>query len=144
MSIVGTFSCNATFKNPPGRLFARGQSTLERGSSPEPGVPAAPLRQAAISTLFVLTFLISGCHRHRKTTSAPNGTTDYADNIRAVVAKPQLFILRWPNYADYQQAITTFYDDRNYELAWLRDLKPEAAATNRLHSGFPGCRSEGG
>jgi L,D-transpeptidase YcbB len=58
----------------------------------------------------------------------PN-TTDYADNIRAVVEKPQLPILRWPNYADYQQAVTTFYDDRNYEIAWLRDLKPTPQAT---------------
>jgi murein L,D-transpeptidase YcbB/YkuD len=87
-----------------------------------------PLRQVTVSTLLVLTLLVAGCHRHRKTTSAPN-TTDYADNIRTVVAKPQLAILRWPNYADYQQAITTFYDDRNYELAWLRDLKPTAATT---------------
>jgi murein L,D-transpeptidase YcbB/YkuD len=71
--------------------------------------------------------LLSGCHRHRKTTSAPN-TTDYADNIRAVVGAKQLSILRWPNYSDYQQAVSTFYDDRNYELAWLRDLKPTAQA----------------
>lgn len=71
--------------------------------------------------------LLSGCHRHRKTTSAPN-TTDYADNIRAVVGNKQLSILRWPNYSDYQQAVQTFYDDRNYELAWLRDLKPTAQA----------------
>ena len=71
--------------------------------------------------------LLGGCHRHRKTTSAPN-TTDYADNIRAVVEKPQLSILRWPNYSDYQKAVQTFYDDRNYEVAWLRDLKPTAQA----------------
>jgi L,D-transpeptidase YcbB len=45
------------------------------------------------------------------------------------VAQKQLSILRWPNYSDYQPAVTTFYDDRNYELAWLRDLKPTAQAT---------------
>ena len=85
-------------------------------------------RRIAISTLALFTFLIVGCHRHRRTTSAPN-SADYADNIRAVVAKPQLPILRWPNYADYQSAVTTFYDDRNYEIAWLRDLKPTPEAT---------------
>ena len=85
--------------------------------------------RTAIFTLAFLTFFLAGCHRHRKTTSAPN-TTDYADNLRAVVAKPRLSILRWPNYSDYQSAVTTFYDVRNYEIAWLRDLKPtpEAAA----------------
>jgi murein L,D-transpeptidase YcbB/YkuD len=91
-------------------------------------IPHRILRRATISTLIFLPLLIAGCHRHRKTTSAPN-TTDYADNIRTVVEKPQLPILRWPNYADYQQAVTTFYDDRNYEIAWLRDLKPTPQAT---------------
>jgi murein L,D-transpeptidase YcbB/YkuD len=86
------------------------------------------LRRTTIATLILFPLFIAGCHRHRKTTSAPN-TTDYADNIRAVVEKPQISILRWPNYADYQQAVTTFYDDRNYEIAWLRDLKPTPQAT---------------
>jgi L,D-transpeptidase YcbB len=81
------------------------------------------LRRTAVSALVLVPVLIAGCHRHRKTTSAPN-TTDYADNIRAAVAKPQLAILRWPDYSDYQPAVTTFYDDRNYEIAWLRDQKP--------------------
>lgn len=86
-------------------------------------------RTLRFATAFFLfhVLLLSGCHRHRKTTSAPN-TTDYADNIRAVVDKPQLSVLRWPNYSDYQKAVQTFYDDRNYELAWLRDLKPTAQA----------------
>jgi murein L,D-transpeptidase YcbB/YkuD len=84
------------------------------------------LRFAAVLFLFHVV-LLGGCHRHRKTTSAPN-TTDYADNIRAVVGAKQLSILRWPNYSDYQKAVQTFYDDRNYELAWLRDLKPTAQA----------------
>jgi len=77
--------------------------------------------------------IAGGCHRHRKTTSAPN-TTDYADNIRGVVAQKQLSILRWPNYSDYQLAVATFYDDRNYELAWLRDLKPTPAALGFIHA----------
>ena len=86
------------------------------------------LRLAAVSTLLLLAISVTSCHHHRKTTSAPN-TTDYADNIRAVVAKPQLPILRWPDYSDYRQIVTTFYDDRNYEIAWLRDLKPTAQTT---------------
>ena len=81
------------------------------------------LRRTAAATLILLTLLAAGCRHHRRSTSAPN-TADYADNIKAVLAKPQLAILRWPNYSDYQPAVATFYDDRNYELAWLRDLKP--------------------
>src|SRR6185312_12061194 len=63
----------------------------------------------------------------RKSTSAEN-TTDYAANLRALVVTKQLPILRWPNFSDYQQAVTTFYDDRNYELAWTRNEKPTATA----------------
>jgi murein L,D-transpeptidase YcbB/YkuD len=85
------------------------------------------------ATLLLLALAAAGCHRHRKTTSAPN-TTDYADNIRTVVASPQLAILRWPNYTDYQGAVTTFYDDRNYEIAWMRDLKPTAQAEDFIHA----------
>ena len=80
------------------------------------------------AAFFLVTLVLAGgCRRHRKTTSAPN-TADYADNIRAVTGNPNLSILRWPNYSDYHEAVATFYDDRNYELAWLRDLKPTAQA----------------
>jgi murein L,D-transpeptidase YcbB/YkuD len=90
-------------------------------------------RYLPVLSALLLIALIAGCHRHRKTTSAPN-TTDYADNIRTVVGQKQLSILRWPNYSDYQPAVTTFYDDRNYEIAWLRDLKPTAAAQGFIHA----------
>ncbi|HEV2710039.1 MAG TPA: L,D-transpeptidase family protein [Edaphobacter sp.] len=71
--------------------------------------------------------MVGGCRRHRKSTSAEN-TTDYAGNLQALVATKKLPSLRWPNFSDYQTAITTFYDDRNYELAWTRDGQPTATA----------------
>src|SRR5215469_11624642 len=83
--------------------------------------------RCTVILLFALAFA-AGCRHPRKSTSAPN-TADYADNIQSVVDKSQLGILRWPNYSDYQQAVKTFYDDRNYELAWLRDLKPTPQTT---------------
>ena len=89
------------------------------------------LRWTSISVLAVLT--LAGCHRHRKTTSAPN-TTQYADNIQAVVAKKDMPGLRWPDYSDYKPLVTTFYDDRNNEIAWLRDLKPTIATTGFLQA----------
>lgn len=89
----------------------------------------------------MLVMLVAGGCRRRKTTSAPN-TTDYADNIRAVVSKPQLEILRWPDYSDYRSAVTTFYDDRNYEIAWLRDLKP-TAQTTAFVAGFQSAGTKG-
>ncbi len=79
------------------------------------------------SALLLVALTAAGCHRHRRTISAPN-STDYADNIQAIVNQPQFAVLRWPNYSDYQPAVKTFYDDRNEEIAWLRDGKPTAQA----------------
>jgi len=85
------------------------------------------LRTAGAACALTVLLMAGGCRRHRKSTSAEN-TTDYAANLRALVVTKQLPILRWPNFSDYQQAVTTFYDDRNYELAWTRNEKPTATA----------------
>jgi murein L,D-transpeptidase YcbB/YkuD len=65
---------------------------------------------------------------HRKARSKPN-TTDYADNVQQAVSSPQLAIMKWSNFSDYQPQVQTFYDDRNFELAWIRDGKPTPEAT---------------
>jgi murein L,D-transpeptidase YcbB/YkuD len=36
--------------------------------------------------------------------------------------------LRWPNFSDYDSYVQTFYDDRNFEVAWTRDGAPTATA----------------
>jgi L,D-transpeptidase YcbB len=89
--------------------------------------PSSLRRFSRFALVLALAFA-AGCRHPRKSTSAPN-TADYADNIQSLVDQSQLPVLRWPNYSDYQQAVKTFYDDRDYELAWLRDLKPTAQAT---------------
>jgi len=85
------------------------------------------LRRYSVGVLLAALLLASGCHRHRKTTSAPN-TTDYADQIQPLVEQKSLPFLRWPNDSDYQPAVARFYDDRNNEVAWTRDGKPTAQA----------------
>ena len=93
----------------------------------------------SVGTAFALTVLLlaSGCHRHRKSKSAPN-TTAYSDNLHELVQKKALPPekvdttkvpnLRWPNFSDYETIVATFYDDRNYEVAWTRDGAPTASA----------------
>ncbi|HEU4636618.1 MAG TPA: L,D-transpeptidase family protein [Edaphobacter sp.] len=85
------------------------------------------LRSAGVLSVLGLLVFFSGCHRHRKTTSAPN-TTNYSDDLQPLVASRKLTFLRWPNVSDYEPLVKTFYDDRNYEIAWTRDGKPTAAA----------------
>ena len=77
--------------------------------------------------------LADGCRRHRKTTSAEN-TAKYADNLQALTGQSRLAMLRWPDYSDYQSDVKTFYDDRNWELAWTRDGKPTAAASGLIEA----------
>ncbi len=78
-----------------------------------------------------------GCHRHRKSKSRPN-TDAYSSNLQQLVQKKALPPekvdttkvpnLRWPDFSDYESWIQTFYDDRNYEVAWTRDGAPTPTA----------------
>jgi murein L,D-transpeptidase YcbB/YkuD len=74
---------------------------------------------AAICALGALV-LLGGCHRKRKTRSAPKSDT-YADKLKPVVESKQVQVLHWPNFSDYEALVQTFYDDRNYEVAWVDD-----------------------
>ncbi len=97
-----------------------------------------PLRSACTACALIVLLLVSGCHRHRKSKSAPN-TDAYSDNLHQLVEKKALPPekvdtskvpnLRWPDFSDYQSYVATFYDDRNYEVAWTRDGAPTATAT---------------
>jgi murein L,D-transpeptidase YcbB/YkuD len=91
-----------------------------------------------MASALTLLLLAGGCNRHRKSKSAPN-TTAYSDNLHNLLEKKALPPekvdttkvpnLRWPNFSDYQASMATFYDDRNYEVAWTRDGAPTATAT---------------
>src|SRR5271156_3760614 len=98
----------------------------------------APFRSVGTACALTLLLLASGCHRHRKSKSAPN-TDAYSDNLHQLIEKKALPPekvdtskvpnLRWPNFSDYEEIIQTFYDDRNYEVAWTRDGAPTATAS---------------
>ena len=64
--------------------------------------------------------LMGGCRRHRKTRSAPKSDS-FAEKLKPVVASKQVQVLHWPNFSDYEPLVQTFYDDRNYEVAWVED-----------------------
>ena len=95
------------------------------------------LRSACAACALATLLLTGGCRRHRKSKSAPN-TTAYSDELRQLVEKkslPQEKVdttklpnLRWPDFSDYEPVVSTFYDDRNYEVAWTRDGAPTPTA----------------
>ena len=75
-------------------------------------------RKAATVCALGALVVIGGCHRHRKTRSAPK-SSDYADKLTTIVASKHIQVLHWPNFSDYEPLVQTFYDDRNYEVAWV-------------------------
>jgi murein L,D-transpeptidase YcbB/YkuD len=77
-------------------------------------------RRAGVMCLMGALLVLGGCHRKRKTTSAPK-STDYADKLKPIVESRQIKVMKWPNFADYEPLVQTFYDDRNYEVAWVED-----------------------
>ena len=91
------------------------------------------LRGLGFNFALSLLLLTSGCRAHRKTVSAPN-STDYVSQLQALVGQGQMPALHWPNYTDYQNDVKTFYDDRNYEVAWTRDGKPTKAASGFIEA----------
>ncbi|MBB5318604.1 L,D-transpeptidase family protein [Tunturibacter empetritectus] len=109
------------------------------------------LRTACTASALTVLLLVGGCHRHRKSKSQPN-TTAYADKLHEMVEKKVLPPekvdttkvpnLRWPNFSDYQSIVATFYDDRNYEVAWTRDGAPTDSAKSFIQA-FQGAASKG-
>ncbi len=89
-------------------------------------------RRAAVACLMGFLLVSTGCHRKRKTRSAPK-SDQYADKLKPIVESRHLQVLHWPDFSDYEPLVQTFYDDRNYEVAWVDQkpdgLKPSAQAT---------------
>lgn len=96
------------------------------------------LRTIGTACVFTALVLVCGCHRHRKSKSAPNSDA-YSNELHQLVQKKSLPAekvdtaklpnLRWPNFSDYEPILTTFYSDRNYEVAWTRDGKLTSTAS---------------
>lgn len=88
----------------------------------------ANYRTTCTACLLGLLLVTGGCKRLRKTRSAPKSDA-YAEKLKPVVASGQIKVMHWPNYSDYEPLVQKFYDDRNYEVAWVDDGKPSAQAT---------------
>jgi murein L,D-transpeptidase YcbB/YkuD len=87
------------------------------------------VRRVGVVCLMGALVLLSGCHRRRKTRSAPKSDS-YADTLKPMVASKQIKVMHWPNFADFEAPVQQFYDDRNYEVAWVDDNgQPSKQAT---------------
>ena len=94
---------------------------------------ASTLRRSLLPTAALTLTLLAGCRQKQtssvgKPVAAPN-TSKYADTLNPLITAKQLDFLRWPDVADYQPLLQTFYTNRDLEIAWSRDGKPTAQAT---------------
>jgi murein L,D-transpeptidase YcbB/YkuD len=78
------------------------------------------LRRAGCLVCGLLLLATAGCHPKRRTRSAPKSDA-YADALKPIVQAKQIRVMHWPNFADYEPMVQQFYDDRNYEVAWVED-----------------------
>ncbi|AEU34574.1 L,D-transpeptidase family protein [Granulicella mallensis] len=101
-------------------------------------LPSTTVR-AALALAFVSLTLLSlsgckGCQSAPVSSShpgipLPQPKGDTGAEVQKLIGSPQLAILKWPNYSDYQAQVQKFYIDRVYEPAWLHDGKPTSQAT---------------
>ena len=86
------------------------------------------MRRAGLLCLLGSLLLVNGCHRARRTRSAPK-SDKYADTLKPIVESKKIRVMHWPDFADFQAPVQKFYDDRNFEVAWVDDNgKPSAQA----------------
>ncbi len=86
------------------------------------------IRKAGTACALGLLLVAGGCHRHRKTRSAPK-SPDFANKLKPIVESRHIQVMHWPDFGDYGPLVQTFYDDRNYEVAWIDSSdKPSSQA----------------
>ncbi len=81
------------------------------------------LRRAGLALVMGCVVLAGGCKKFRKTRSQAK-SADYADKLKPIVAAHKVQVLHVPDFGDYSALVQTFYEDRNYEVAWVDDGKP--------------------
>ena len=95
----------------------------------------------------LLTLPLSGCKRAKRIAVQAAGTVGvsqptYTDAIQQGISSGHLDALKWPDYSDLQPAVNTFYDNRDFTLAWSKDGKPTSEAT-ALMQAFSNARQRG-
>lgn len=101
-----------------------------------------------VFSIALLTFLpLAGCKKAKQIAAQASGSIGateptYTDAIRTAVGSGHLDALRWPDVSDVQQPISTFYENRNYTLAWSKNGKPTAQASGMMQA-FSQSRERG-
>lgn len=100
-----------------------------------------------LSAILLLSLPVTGCKKAKQIaaqTTGSIGVSDptYTDAIHTAIDSGHLDALHWPDFSDIQPAVSTFYDNRNFTLAWSKDGKPTRQA-DALMQAISGARERG-
>ena len=100
-----------------------------------------------IPALILFTLPLAGCKKAKQIAAQTTGSLGvseptYTDAIQAEVNAGHLDQLKWPDFKDLQEPVSTFYDNRNFTLAWSKEGKPTKQAS-ALMEAFSNARLRG-
>ncbi len=95
----------------------------------------------------LLTLPLSGCKRAKRIAAQAAGSVGvtqptYTDIIQQSISSGHMDALKWPDYSDLQPAVNSFYDNRQFTLAWSKDGRPTTEASALLQA-FSNARQRG-
>lgn len=99
-------------------------------------------RRAAVVACGMLLLATGGCHSKRKTRSAPKSEA-YAEALKPIVQSKQIKVMHWPDFADYEAPVQQFYDDRNYEVAWVEENGSASKQATQFIAAFKDADKKG-
>jgi murein L,D-transpeptidase YcbB/YkuD len=100
------------------------------------------VRKLEVACMLGLLLMAGGCRRFRRTRSAPKSDA-FADKLKPIVASHKVQVLHVPDFSDYSQPVQQFYNDRNYEVAWVEDDGSPSPQANALMNAFEHADQKG-
>ncbi len=105
-------------------------------------------RTRLLVTAAIFTVLpLSGCKKTKQMAAQATGAVGvtaptYTDELHGAIDPGHLQLLHSPDFSDIQPAIASFYDNRQFTLAWSKDGKPTKQA-NAMMEAFSNARQRG-
>lgn len=85
-----------------------------------------------LSLISALAFIASPLPRHASSRNARSNQVEVKTTIQEVAAAGKLADLRWPDFSDYKNAVTSFYEQTGNATAWISSSKPSPQALSMI------------
>ncbi len=106
-----------------------------------------PRTRLILSAAFLAFLPLAGCKKTKQLAAQATGSVGvtaptYTDELHSDIDPGHLQLLHSPDFSDIQPAIASFYDNRNFTLAWSKDGKPTKQASAMMEA-FSNARQRG-